>query len=209
MPPSFLVLQLKNKKSVSSLPRWALIFPGTLSFLPFPSLTHPGRGDISTTFSILPSSTSSFRLYFFPGSAFLKLSITIFWVQVFLCCRGFSCALWGLQQHPWPLLTIHWQSPLWLERSKISPEIVKCSVANKITTHQLSPWSSNFLKNIFNYFFIFGCVGSVLLGGLFFSCSQWGLLSSCSAQASHCAGFSCCWAWAPGHAGSSGWIMWA
>ena len=28
-----------------------------------------------------------------------------------------------------------------------------------------------------------------------------GLLSSCGSQASHCAGFSCCGAWAPGHAG--------
>ena len=66
-----------------------------------------------------------------------------------------------------------------------------------------------FLKNIFIYFFIFGCVGSVLLGGLFFSGSKWGLFSRCSTQASHCGGFSCCWAWAPGHAGSSGWVTWA
>ena len=30
------------------------------------------------------------------------------------------------------------------------------------------------------------------------SCSEWGLLSSCGVQASHCGGFSCCRAWAPG-----------
>ena len=37
--------------------------------------------------------------------------------------------------------------------------------------------------------FIFGCTGSLLVLGL---------LSSCSAHASHCGGFSCCGAWAVG-----------
>ena len=97
MSPSFLVLQLKNKKSLSYLLRCVLIFPGTLSFLPFPSLTHAGGGDARTTFSILPFSTSSFRLYVSPSSAFLKLSIIVFWGQVILCCRGLSCSLWALQ----------------------------------------------------------------------------------------------------------------
>ena len=32
--------------------------------------------------------------------------------------------------------------------------------------------------------FIFGCVGSVLLLGLFSSCGNWGLLSSCGVLAS-------------------------
>ena len=31
--------------------------------------------------------------------------------------------------------------------------------------------------------FIFGCAGSLLLGGLFSSCGEWGLLCSCSVQA--------------------------
>ena len=40
-----------------------------------------------------------------------------------------------------------------------------------------------FLKNNFIYLFTFGCSGSLLLHGLFSSCGQWGLLSSCRAQA--------------------------
>ena len=32
-------------------------------------------------------------------------------------------------------------------------------------------------------FFIFGCAGSSLLHGLFFSCGEWGLFSSCSGWA--------------------------
>ena len=45
--------------------------------------------------------------------------------------------------------------------------------------------------------FIFGCAGSLLLHELFPSFSEKGLLSSCSAQASHSGGFSC-GAWALG-----------
>ena len=37
----------------------------------------------------------------------------------------------------------------------------------------------------------------------FSSCSKWGLLSSCCAQASHCGGFSCCRAGSRGHGLSS------
>ena len=47
-----------------------------------------------------------------------------------------------------------------------------------------------------SFFSFFGCAGSLLLRGLFSSCGKWGLLFSCSAQASHCSGFSCCRAWA-------------
>ena len=39
------------------------------------------------------------------------------------------------------------------------------------------------------YLFIFGCSGSSMLHMLFSSCGQWGLLCSCSVQASHCGGF--------------------
>ena len=42
------------------------------------------------------------------------------------------------------------------------------------------------------YLFIFGGSGSSLLCGLFSSCGEWGLLSSCCAPASHWSGFSCC-----------------
>ena len=55
--------------------------------------------------------------------------------------------------------------------------------------------SNEFLKFKF-YFFIFGCAGSSLLHMAFFSCGEWGLLSSM--WASHCGGFSCCRAWALG-----------
>ena len=44
-------------------------------------------------------------------------------------------------------------------------------------------------KNIYIYLLTFGCAGSSLLCGLFSSCGDWGLLSSCSAWASHCSGF--------------------
>ena len=43
----------------------------------------------------------------------------------------------------------------------------------------------------------------------FSSYSKWRLLSSCSAQVSHCGGFSCCRARALGHAGFSGCDTWA
>ena len=66
---------------------------------------------------------------------------------------------------------------------------------------------SSFKKNLFIYFkknfinlFIFGSAGSLLLHGLFSSCSKWSLLSGCSVWASHC-GFSFCGAGALGHTG--------
>ena len=53
-----------------------------------------------------------------------------------------------------------------------------------------------FLFN-FIYLFIFGCAGSLLLRGPFSSSRAQGSLSSC-AEVSHCGGFLCCRAWAPG-----------
>ena len=63
---------------------------------------------------------------------------------------------------------------------------------------------------------VLGCAGSLLLGGLFFSCfsyrvsslvREWGLLSSYGAGASHCSGFSCCRAGALGCVGfQSAWL---
>ena len=47
----------------------------------------------------------------------------------------------------------------------------------------------SFLKLLL-YLLIFGCAGSLLLGGLS-PVVGWGLLSSCGAWASHCSGFSC------------------
>ena len=50
---------------------------------------------------------------------------------------------------------------------------------------------------------IFGCAGSSLLLGLFPSCGEQELLSSCDVPASYCGGFSCCGAWALGCLGFS------
>ena len=60
----------------------------------------------------------------------------------------------------------------------------------------------HFLKKKEPFSFIFSCAGSSLLQGLFSSCGKWDLLSSCSAQASHCGGSSRGGAWALGHTGS-------
>ena len=64
---------------------------------------------------------------------------------------------------------------------------------------------SFFFPIVFIYLVIFGCAGSSLLHDLFSSCSEWGLLSHCSAQ-THCSSFSCCGAWALGCAGSAGMV---
>ena len=48
------------------------------------------------------------------------------------------------------------------------------------------------------YLFIFGYAGSLLLHGLFSSCSKPELHSRCGVQASHCRGFSC-GVWTLGH----------
>ena len=50
----------------------------------------------------------------------------------------------------------------------------------------------NFFFNKFTYFFIFGCVGSLLLRAGFLQLRQAGATLCCSAWASHCGGFSCC-----------------
>ena len=67
--------------------------------------------------------------------------------------------------------------------------------------------SLNITLKIFIYL-VFGWAGSSLLCRLFSSCSEQGLLSSCSAQASHWDGFSCCGPRAPEHRLSS-WGTWA
>ena len=58
------------------------------------------------------------------------------------------------------------------------------------------------------YLLIFGCIGSLLLGGLFTSCGEQGLLYSCGAWASHSSGFSCCRARAQGCKGFSSCESW-
>ena len=49
-----------------------------------------------------------------------------------------------------------------------------------------------------NYLFIFGCIGCSLLHTGFLQLRQAGATFSCSPQASHCGGFSCCGAQALG-----------
>ena len=68
-------------------------------------------------------------------------------------------------------------------------------------THHASPAliSVFFFWNNCIYLFIFGCAGFSLLHGLFCSCGEQGLLSSCGVWASYCGGFSCHGAWAQRH----------
>ena len=76
-----------------------------------------------------------------------------------------------------------------------------CSDGALLTFHRPEQVSWSFFLNNFICFFISCFVGSLLLHGLFSGCREWGLLSSCSVRASYCRGFSCCRAWALGHAG--------
>ena len=67
-----------------------------------------------------------------------------------------------------------------------------------------------FMRKLFSLFknnlFIYDCTGSSFLCGLFSSCKEWGLLSSCSMWASHPGGFSCCGATrCMGFSGCSSW----
>ena len=57
--------------------------------------------------------------------------------------------------------------------------------------------------------FIFDCAGSSLLQGIFSNCGKWGLLSNHVAQAFYYSNFSCCGAWALGHAVFSRCGSWA
>ena len=67
----------------------------------------------------------------------------------------------------------------------------------------------HFIFKNFVYLLTFGCAGSLSPGGLFSSCGEQGLLSSCDMQDPHCGGFSCCGAWAVGCLGFSSCGSWA
>ena len=58
---------------------------------------------------------------------------------------------------------------------------------------------------IFIYLAVLGLHGCTQA---FSSCGEWGLLSGCSEQASHCGGFSCRGTWALEHTGFSSWGTW-
>ena len=67
-----------------------------------------------------------------------------------------------------------------------------------------------FFKNFFPFsLFTFDSAGSLMLSGFCSSCGEQGLLSSCSANASRCGGFCCCWVWALGCVGFSSYCSWA
>ena len=82
---------------------------------------------------------------------------------------------------------------LWYFLTFYSQQIAKFGVF-LILQHNLCLLTYGFRSFIFlNFqFFILGCAGSSLLHRLFCSCSERGLLSSCSAWVSHFGGFSCC-----------------
>ena len=64
--------------------------------------------------------------------------------------------------------------------------------------------SDNVVTQFFYITYFWLCWGSSLLCGLFSSCDQWKLLSSCCARASHCGSFSCCGAQDQTHVSCNG-----
>ena len=88
---------------------------------------------------------------------------------------------------------------LWASLSNTVPVsmLVKEGMHFSLLYSQFFPSFSFLSCNLFIYSFIFGWVMSLLLCGLFCSCGVRGLLSSCSAWASRCSGFSCFGARAP------------
>ena len=92
--------------------------------------------------------------------------------------------------------------------------IIQIKRLNKnINDNSKDYYKLDILKGLFLFILIilsiFGCAGSSLLCRLFSSCGKQGLLSSCGVQASHCSGFSCCGARAPGHLGFISFSTWA
>ena len=69
--------------------------------------------------------------------------------------------------------------------------LLKPAFLHHYTEHTYNYWlTSDFSFSFFFFFLIFGCVRSLLQREEATPC--------CSAQASHCGGFSCCEAWALG-----------
>ena len=69
------------------------------------------------------------------------------------------------------------------------------SLGQELRKWHMKPFCKINFKILFVYF---GCAGSLLSHRLFSRCWEWGLLSSCGVQASHCGSISCCRAWALG-----------
>ena len=109
-------------------------------------------------------------------------------------CAGFSL--------PWLLLL--WSLGSRHVGSVVAAHGLRCPAACGIFSNQrLNPcsphWQADFF--FFNFYVVLGCAGSSLLHRSFSSCSEQGLLSSCSAWASHRRGFSCCGARSLEHVG--------
>ena len=78
-----------------------------------------------------------------------------------------------------------------------------CAHAARLLGWLLCFFKHYYFFNNLIYLFYFGCARSSLLGGLFSSCSDQGLLSSCCVWTSHCSDFSCFGTQALGQAGFS------
>ena len=74
----------------------------------------------------------------------------------------------------------------------------KFSVTAKFITAKNIWWGGGFLKFIYLFVFIFGCVGSSLLRTGFLQLQRAGATLCCGAWAFCCSGFCCCRAWALG-----------
>ena len=91
---------------------------------------------------------------------------------------------------------------IWYRRSlqNVSPEsqvfLVMSGHSRALIRQLFSPLLS-FLKNLFIYLSIFGCVGSSFLCKGFLQLRQAGATLHHGARASHCHGLSCCGAQAP------------
>ena len=99
------------------------------------------------------------------------------WVRKILCSRKWQ---------PTPLILLrkfHGQKSLAVH------EVAKNQM--QLSTHMGMLFLVYISCIYFFYNFIFGCFGCSLLWGLFSSCDERGLPSSCSVRPSRCGGFSC------------------
>ena len=96
----------------------------------------------------------------------------------------------------------------WVE----AKDVAKPPTMHRGSCHQEElPSLDIFLKFLFIHSFIhsLATLGLHCCAWAFFSFKEWGLLSSCHAQTSHCGGFSCCGAQALGCLGFSSCRSWA
>ena len=130
--------------------------------------------------------------------------------------HGVFVALWAFSScGEWELLL--WQSTgNRMQASVIVQQRPRCTTAygilpdeglNLCLLHRQAD-SFVFVFLIYKFLFFFLGVLSPLLCWLFSSCGEQGLLSRCTAQISHCRGFSYCGAQAIGHVGFSSWGSW-